>query len=115
MSTRSKISSATADEIAAIEDLMQDLEKRLRRLGATGKKEVEGGASDIQDFVSEALAGITSRVREGASSVSDKVVDEASRIGSDTVKRLAAEVDQRPLVMLAVAAGIGFLFGLSRR
>jgi len=54
-------------------------------------------------------------VRESANTMSDKVVDEASRIGSDTVKRLAAEVDQRPLVMLAVAAGIGFLFGLSRR
>lgn len=115
MSTRSKFSAATADEIAAIEDLMSDLEKRLQRLNQAAKKEVSGGANDVQDFVREALAGITSRMRESASAVTDKVADEASRLGGDAVKRIAEEVDQRPLLMLAAAAGIGFLLGLSRR
>jgi ElaB/YqjD/DUF883 family membrane-anchored ribosome-binding protein len=47
--------------------------------------------------------------------MSDEVVEKASQLGSDAMKRLAKEVDERPLAMLAVAAGIGFLFGLSRR
>jgi ElaB/YqjD/DUF883 family membrane-anchored ribosome-binding protein len=115
MSTRSKLSASTTEEIEAIETLMADLEKRLRRLNTTAKKEVSEGASEIQDFVSEALAGITSRIRDSASTASEKVVDEATRIGADTVKRISAEVDQRPMVMLAIAAGIGFLLGLSRR
>ncbi|HWM83196.1 MAG TPA: hypothetical protein VNQ56_14145 [Pseudolabrys sp.] len=115
MTARSKLSASTAEEIEAIETLMADLEKRLRRLNATAKKEVSEGASEIQDFVSEALAGITARIRDGASNASEKVVDEASRIGSDAVKRLSAEVDQRPMLMLAIAAGVGFLLGLSRR
>jgi ElaB/YqjD/DUF883 family membrane-anchored ribosome-binding protein len=115
MCTRSKLSASTTEEIEAIETLMADLEKRLRRLNTTAKKEVSEGASEIQDFVSEALAGITSRIRDSASTASEKVVDEATRIGADTVKRISAEVDQRPMVMLAIAAGIGFLLGLSRR
>jgi len=115
MTTRSKLSATTAEEIEAIETLMADLEKRLRRLNVNAKKGVAEGASDIQDFVSETLAGITARIRDSASNASEKVVDEASRIGSDAVKRLSAEVDQRPMLMLAIAAGVGFLIGLSRR
>lgn len=115
MSIRSKISAATADEVEAIQDLITDLEKRLSRLNKVAKKEVAGGASDVSDFVAEALAGITSRVRDGAGSVSDEVVEKATKIGADALKRITKEVDERPLAMLAVAAGIGFLFGLSRR
>jgi ElaB/YqjD/DUF883 family membrane-anchored ribosome-binding protein len=105
----------TADEIAAIEDLMTDLEKRLRRLGGTAKSEAAGAGSDINDFVSEALAGIMKRVRNSANTVSDTVTEEATRIGGDAVKRVLDEVGHRPLAMLAIAAGIGYLFGLSRR
>ena len=36
-------------------------------------------------------------------------------LGLAVVKKIADEVEKRPLAMLAVAAGIGFLFGLSRR
>ena len=46
MSTRSKVATSTADEIAAIQELMSDLEKRLQRLGGQAKREVSGGASE---------------------------------------------------------------------
>lgn len=114
MSTRSKLAS-TADEIEAIKDLMADLEKRLQRLGGTAKGEVAGGASDISDFVNDTLAGIMGRVRDNAQSVSDSVADKATEIGGDAVKKIVNEVEARPLTMLAIAAGIGFLFGVARR
>lgn len=114
MSTRSKIAT-TADEIEAIKDLMADLEKRLQRLGGTAKSEVAGGASEISDFVNDTLAGIMSRVRDNAQSVSDNVADKASEIGGDAVKKIVNEVETHPLTMLAIAAGIGFLFGVARR
>jgi ElaB/YqjD/DUF883 family membrane-anchored ribosome-binding protein len=114
MSTRSKIAT-TADEIEAIKDLMADLEKRLQRLGGTAKSEVAGGASEISDFVNDTLAGIMSRVRDNAQSVSENVADKASEIGGDAVKKIVNEVETRPLTMLAIAAGIGFLFGVARR
>ncbi len=115
MSTRSKIASSTSDEIEAIKDLMSDLEKRLQRLGGSAKSEVAGGASDISDFVNDALSGIMGRVRNNAQSVTDSVADKASEIGGDAVKKIVSEVETRPLTMLAIAAGIGFLFGVARR
>jgi ElaB/YqjD/DUF883 family membrane-anchored ribosome-binding protein len=114
MTTRNKVAS-TAEEIAAIQELMSDLETRLHRLGGATKKEVSGGASDISDFVSEALAGIMERVRDGTQTISETVADKASHLSGDALKKITTEVENRPLTMLAVATGIGFLLGMSRR
>lgn len=114
MTTRST-KSATAEEIAAIEDLMTDLEKRLRRLSGTARDEAAGASADVSGFVSEALDNIMSRVRERASTMGQSVADETSRVGADAVKRLVDEVEHRPLLMLGIAAGVGFLVGLANR
>lgn len=114
MTTRAA-KSVTAEEIAAIEELMRDLETRLRRLSGSARREASGASGDVSDFVSEALSNIMNRVRESASGVTQSVADEASRFGTDAFKKLTNEVEHRPLVMLAVAAGIGFLAGLANR
>jgi ElaB/YqjD/DUF883 family membrane-anchored ribosome-binding protein len=51
------------------------------------------------------------RVREGAHSVSNK----ATHLSNDALKKITDEVEQRPFAMLAIAVGIGFIFGLARR
>jgi ElaB/YqjD/DUF883 family membrane-anchored ribosome-binding protein len=114
MATRSA-KSITSDEIAAIEDLMGDLEKRLRRLSDTARRETSGASGDIRDFVSDALANIMKRVRESAVDVGESVAEEATRYGTDAFKKLTTEVEQRPLIMLGVAAGVGYLVGLASR
>ncbi len=114
MSIRSK-SASTAEEIAAIQDLMSDLEKRLHRLSGAAKREASGASGEINEFVNDALAGIMERVREGAQSVSQTVSDKATHLSSDAFKKITDEIEQRPLTMLAIATGIGFLFGMSRR
>ena len=115
MPTTRAAKSAAAEEIAAIEDLMSDLEKRLRRLSNSARRETTGASSDVRDFVDEALDRITSRVRDSASDVTSSVADEATRIGGDAIKKFSDEIENRPLMMLAVAAGIGFLAGLANR
>ena len=110
MTAHSKVAS-TAEEIAAIKELMSDLEKRLHRLSGATKREFSGASGEINDFVNDALAGIMERVRDGAHSVSDS----ATHLSGDAFKKITAEVEQRPLTMLAIATGIGFLFGMSRR
>ncbi|MBV8790611.1 MAG: hypothetical protein JO205_08275 [Pseudolabrys sp.] len=112
MTTRSK---ATADEIAAIEDLMTDLEKRLKRLSGTARSEASGASSDIHDFVSDALQGVMRRVRTGAESITESVADEATRVGGHALKRVLGEVEHRPVAVLAVAAGLGYLLGAAQR
>ena len=114
MTTRAA-KAAAAEEIAAIEDLMSDLEKRLRRLSGTARRETSGASNDVRDFVGEALERITNRVRESASDATASVADEATRIGSDAFKTFTDEIEHRPLMMLAVAAGIGFLAGVATR
>ena len=114
MSTRAA-KSAAADEIAAIEDLMSDLEKRLRRLSGTARREASGATGEVGDFVSEALDRIMNRVKDSASGVTQSVAEEATRFGTDAFKKLTDEVENRPLVMLGVAAGLGFLVGLANR
>jgi len=109
------VKSAAAEEIAAIEDLMNDLEKRLHRLSGTARSEATSAAGDVKDFVSEGLDRIMERVRASASDVTSSVADEAARLGSDAFKKLTDEVEQRPLVMLAVAAGLGYLAGMASR
>jgi ElaB/YqjD/DUF883 family membrane-anchored ribosome-binding protein len=114
MNTRSK-SASTSEEIAAIQELMSDLEKRLQRLTGAAKREFSGGSSEVHEFVNDALTGIMGRVRDGAHSVSSSVADKATDLSSDALKKIIDEVETRPLTMLAIATGIGFLFGLSRR
>jgi ElaB/YqjD/DUF883 family membrane-anchored ribosome-binding protein len=118
MTTRSAKSATAADEIAAIEGLVDDLEKRLRRLteiSSEARDEVSGATGDVKDFVNDALGHIMQRVRESASTMGQSVAQEASRVGGDALKKVTDEVEQRPLIMLAVAAGIGFLVGLANR
>jgi len=98
MTTRAK--SAKAKEIAAIEDLMGDLDKRLRRLSGTARREASGATGDVGEFVSDALERIMTRVHDGASGATRSVIN---------------EVEHRPLVMIGLAAGVGFLVGMSHK
>ena len=107
--------SVAAEEIAAIEQLMSDLEARLQRLSGKARRETVGATKDANDFVSEALAGIMHRVRENATDASGSLADEATRLGTEAFKKLSDELENRPMVMLGVAAGIGFLAGLINR
>jgi ElaB/YqjD/DUF883 family membrane-anchored ribosome-binding protein len=111
MATRSA-KSAAAEEIAAIEDLMSDLEKRLRRLSGNAKREASGATGDVGDFVNEALARIMDRVRDGSAESAESLADDATRYGVDALKKVIQEVEQRPLVMLGIAVGVGFFAGM---
>jgi ElaB/YqjD/DUF883 family membrane-anchored ribosome-binding protein len=114
MNIRSNAAS-TAEEITAIQELMNDLEKRLRRLSGETSREFTGGSAEISDFVSDTLTGIKERVRAGVHSVSQAATDKNAHLGSDALKKVTGEMERHPLTMLAIATGIGFIFGMSRR
>jgi hypothetical protein len=107
----------SSDDIAAIEGLMGDLETRLRRLNTKAQTEDPGASGDIRQFVTEALASIAAGLREGegADGATPSVTGDAARIGGDAIKKIWNELEQRPLVTLAVAVGLGYLVGLIGR
>jgi ElaB/YqjD/DUF883 family membrane-anchored ribosome-binding protein len=107
--------SMAAEEAAAIEDLVSDLEKRLRRISGKARRETSGASDEIADFVNDALDRIMARVRENTADATQSAANEARRFSDDAFHKLAEEVENRPLLMLGLAAGIGFLAGLANR
>jgi len=120
---QSRYARPTTFDLASIERRMQDLEKRLARMtSAAGRTSsgISAGISDTTDRVSDlltsALAEISDRFRGGARSVGDEATrlrQGATDLGAQALRKLSTEVEHRPLVLLAVAAGVGLLIGLA--
>ena len=110
-----KNGNSTTSDIAEIQDeiaqLMRDLESRVGRLNTLTRRGASHAASEASDFVSETVSETAERLRSGAHAVTD----EAARLGNDALRRIEDEVGHRPLLTLAIAAGIGFLAGMAGR
>ena len=68
--------------------------------------------SAIGDAIASALNDLADRVRGRARTVGSEVSqfgDDALRFGNEALRKLTREVEQRPLVTLAVAVGVGAL------
>lgn len=106
---------SVAEDIVSIEreigELMHDIEARVGKLQALAKRSAKDAAEGATEFVSDSVSGAADSVRNGANAVSD----EASRMAGDAIRRIEDEVGQRPLLTLAIAAGIGFLAGMAGR
>jgi ElaB/YqjD/DUF883 family membrane-anchored ribosome-binding protein len=104
-----------AEDIASIEreigQLMNDIEARVSRLQTLAKRSARDAADNATEFVSDTVSAATDGLRNGAHVVSD----EAARMTGDAIRRIEDEVGQRPLLTIAIAAGIGFLAGMAGR
>ena len=110
-----KNGNSTSQDIAEIEreisQLMRDLETRVGRLNTLTRRGASHAAGEASDFVSETLSETAERLRSGAHAVTD----EAARMGGDALRKIEDEIGHRPLLTLAIAAGIGFLAGMANR
>jgi len=108
-------SSTVNDDISNIErelgQLMADIETRVSRLNALTKRGASQAANGASEFVSDTISDAADRVRNGAHVMSD----EAARLSGEALRKIEDEVGQRPLLTLAIAAGIGFLAGMANR
>jgi hypothetical protein len=107
-------------EIVAIEGLLRDLQASLGRLTEAGGRSAAtrasaaagGAAAYAGDAVTAILNEIAERFLGGARSVTGeaaKLTGEAAKFGNSTLRKIGDEVESRPLLALAIAAGIGFL------
>jgi ElaB/YqjD/DUF883 family membrane-anchored ribosome-binding protein len=122
MARRSKLMTAmfrksykTSDEVAAIQNLLGDLQSRLRRLNGHMRREVTGASGEAGDYLNHMIARVSDQVRDMATEAGQSMGREAIQFGSKARQRLEEGVEHRPLIALACAVGIGFLIGMAGR
>lgn len=117
-------SSAFAPNVAALEGRLRALEKDIERLGRKAGRQASAGLSGAGDRIGDAVASavndVVERLRSGGRVAGGEAVrfgNDAARysakLGNDALDRVAGEVEQRPLITLAVAIGVGILIGMA--
>jgi hypothetical protein len=100
-------------ERADIERLLREFEARLVRMTGIAAHAPAGAARNMDglgDTVATALGEMAERIRGRAPRVHvAQLGDDALRLGNEALRKLTREVEQRPLVTLAIAVGIGAL------
>lgn len=94
--------------------LLEDLERRLARLGrmARASRVAPAAIDRVSDTVAAALTDFAGRFRGQARAVGGEVAhlgDDALQAGNVALRKLTREVEQRPLVVLAIAVAVGAL------
>jgi ElaB/YqjD/DUF883 family membrane-anchored ribosome-binding protein len=116
---RSTMQRAVSDDVAAmraeVDDMIASLEERIGRINALTKQGAGHAADGVNELVLNAISGLTGQVADRAKGNARSMSDEVARMGTHALKRVVREIDQRPLLTVAIAAGIGFLVAMARR
>jgi ElaB/YqjD/DUF883 family membrane-anchored ribosome-binding protein len=101
-------------DVAEIGHLLRELERLFAQLGRSAASDAKHARTAIPDALSETWSDLSDRV---GTALQDRahLVQGASRAGTLAWQRFEREVTDRPLVALAIAAGIGFLIGAINR
>jgi ElaB/YqjD/DUF883 family membrane-anchored ribosome-binding protein len=118
MAGSSRYTRVISSEVGEIERRLRALEKNLEKIGARNFSNARDTADGLTDAVASALFGWADRFRQGASAVSDQssaFSKDAARYGNAALTRISDQTEQRPLIGLAVAFGVGVLIGMAAR
>ena len=106
--------------VAVIQKHLGVVEKELEKIGRiAGRRTSDAAASDqIGDAISTILSEMVDRFRKGGQAAGDQAgrlgnqaLDLGARYGSDVLQRVASEAENRPLITVGIALGIGILIG----
>jgi ElaB/YqjD/DUF883 family membrane-anchored ribosome-binding protein len=115
-------SSAFGPSVAAIQKHLGAVEKELEKIGRIAGDRTSAAAATASDQLGDAISTILNemveRFRRGrqaagdqAGRLSNQALNLGAKYGSDALQRAASEVEERPLVTVAIALGIGILIG----
>jgi ElaB/YqjD/DUF883 family membrane-anchored ribosome-binding protein len=102
------------------------IEKELRSFGSSSGRRASAEAAAAGDRIAETIGpilnDIAGRFRKGrqaaldqASTLGNQAVEAGTKMSGDAADRIAGQAKQRPLLMLAVAIGVGILIGAASR
>ena len=111
-----------APSVAAIQKPLGAVETELEKIGRIAGRQTSAVAASASDQIGDAISTILNemvdRFRKGgqaagdqAGRVGNQALDLGAKYGSDALARVASEAEQRPLVTVGVALGIGILIG----
>jgi ElaB/YqjD/DUF883 family membrane-anchored ribosome-binding protein len=111
-----------APSVAAIQKHLGAVETELEKIGRMAGRQTSDAAAAASDQIGDAISTILSemvdRFRKGgqaaghqAGRLSDQALDLGAKYGSDALRRITSQAEQRPLLTLGVALGIGILIG----
>ena len=106
---------AIQNHLGAVE---QELEKIGRIAGRRGSAAASAAGAQIGETISAALSDMIARVRDRGEAAGGEAAQLGSRAlnlgagyGSDALSRLSAQAEDRPLITVGVALGVGILIG----
>jgi len=109
---------AVSDDVEAmraeVTDMMALLQAKLDRLNQLTKQSAGHAAEGANDVVVNALSNLTGQMTGRARDQARSASDEVAKVGGQAIRRVFSEIDKRPFLTLAIAAGIGFIAGLAR-
>jgi hypothetical protein len=114
--TVSSYTRAISSEIGDIERRLQALQRGVGKLGTRASSNARNSADGLSDAVALTLSSWADRFRQGASSFSDQSAafgKDAARYGTAALNQISDETEQRPLIAVAVALGVGILIGMA--
>jgi ElaB/YqjD/DUF883 family membrane-anchored ribosome-binding protein len=101
---------------ADVDRMLDDVERRLSRLSNMLPAAASAKSDRVGETIASTLNDIADRFSSRAKSVSkdagrmgERFTADAMQFGDHALRRMAHEVEQRPLVTLAIAVGIGAL------
>jgi ElaB/YqjD/DUF883 family membrane-anchored ribosome-binding protein len=111
-------SSAFGPSVTAIQKRLGAVEKELEKMGriagGRGSAATAAASDQIGDSISSILGDMLDRFRLGrqvAGEQASRALDLGGKYGGDALQRVTNELEDRPLITLGVAVGIGVLIG----
>jgi hypothetical protein len=111
-------SSAFRSSVTAIQKHLGAVEKEFEKMGriagGRGSAAAAAAGDQIGDAISSILGDLLDRFRQGRQVAGDqtsRALDLGGKYGGDALQRVTNELEDRPLITLGVAVGIGVLIG----
>ena len=86
--------------------------------GGTNHGHLKFDTAELSDAVATALSNLADRFRQGTNSLREQSAafgKDAARYGTAALSQISKETEQRPLIAIAVALGVGILIGMATR
>lgn len=114
MTGSSRYTRAISSEVGDIERRLRTLQKGIEKLGTRASSDARDTADGLGEAVASALSNWADRFRHGTSSLGEQSAaygKDAARYTTAALGRIANETEQRPLIAIAIALGVGVLIG----